>query len=262
MEETSAPFLFDRSTAKRTVRALMPRAIRPRRILAGPLRGTWLVTSWHDYPAGLLGRTERPLLDWFARHVRPGDTWIDAGAHYGYTAFALARLVGLEGRVFTFEPVASTAGCADRGRVLNGLNQVLVLPFGLSAADTLELRQLPLTRGMADATLCGEDGASLVAAPFVRFDWAWPRINGGNGAIHGMKIDVQGMEADTLEGMKDTLTRWRPRVVLELHAGVSRDRVLTLLGDLGYTNAVPIDPVRGEEKPLFLNDHSYAFNPA
>src|SRR5688500_734806 len=111
---------------KQLTRAFMPRAIRPRRILGGPLRGTWLVTSWHDYPAGLTGRTERPLLDWFAEHVRSGETWIDVGAHYGYTAFALAKLVGSTGRVFTFEPVAATAGCVDRGRMLNGLSQITV----------------------------------------------------------------------------------------------------------------------------------------
>jgi len=82
------------------LRPLLPRTIRPRHILGGPLRGAWLVTSWHDYSGGLMGRTERALLEWFQRHVRPGDTWLDVGAHYGYTAFALARMVGPRGRVY------------------------------------------------------------------------------------------------------------------------------------------------------------------
>ena len=142
------------------IRPLLSRAIRPRRIKAGPLRGTWLVTSWHDYPAGVLGRTERPLLEWFSKHVRPGDTWIDVGAHYGYTAFALAQLVGTSGRVFTFEPVAMTAGCVDQGRALNRLAQLTVFPVGLGAAQTLEMRRLPLTRGMADTTLASRARSS------------------------------------------------------------------------------------------------------
>ena len=246
---------------KELIRALMPRGIRPRRIVAGPLRGCWLVTSWHDYPGALSGRTERPLLDWFAAHVRPGDTWIDVGAHYGYTAFALAKLVGGTGRVFTFEPVAATAGCVDQGRVLNGLNQVTVLPFGLGSADTLEIRRLPLTRGMADSTRA-DPGPAGVAVPMARFDWLWPLINGADAAIHGVKIDVQGMELEALDGMRAALARWRPRLVVELHTGVSRERVLALVGDLGYsTDAVPIEPVRGEQTPLFLDDRSYAFSP-
>lgn len=248
---------------KELARALMPRAIRPRRIIAGPLRGAWLVTSWHDYPGGLSGRTERPLLDWFASQVRPGETWIDVGAHYGYTTFALARLVGTSGRVFTLEPVPATAGCIDQGRVLNGLSQVVVLPFGLGTPDTVETRSLPLTRGMADTTRAPGEVPASVTVSIARFDWLWPRVNGGNGTIDGIKIDVQGMEIEALQGMRDALMRWRPRVVVELHAGVSRREVLSLFQTLGYSaDAVPIEPARGEETPQFLDDRSYAFRPA
>jgi FkbM family methyltransferase len=247
---------------KALIRQALPRAVRPRRIKAGPLRGAWLVTSWHDYPAGILGRTEGPLLDWFSKEVRPGDTWIDVGAHYGYTAFALARLVGTGGRVFAFEPVAITAGCVDQGRSLNRFDQLTVLPLGLGAANTLEVRRLPLTRGMADTTRAGSAHAH-VDATFARFDWVWPLVHGGNDTIHGIKIDVQGMELDVLDGMRDALRHWRPRVVVELHAGVSRERVLRLLSDAGYSvEATAIDPGHGESASGLLDDRSYAFNPA
>ncbi len=245
------------------LRSLMPRTIRPRRILAGPLRGAWLVTSWHDYPAGLAGRTERALLEWFAQNVHQGETWLDVGAHYGYTTIALGRLVGSRGRVFTFEPVPATAGCVDQGRALNNLPQVAVVPLGLGNVDTMEFTRLALTRGMADSTLPEASSSWFVNAGIARFDWLWPAINGGNGQIHGVKIDVQGMELATLEGMRDALTHWHPRLVLELHAGVSREAVLSLLRELGYSSdAVAIDPIRGERTPQFLDNHSYAFHPA
>lgn len=243
------------------LRALMPRTIRPRRILAGPLRGAWLVTSWHDYPAGLTGRTERALLDWFSRHVRQGETWLDVGAHYGYTAFALGRLVGPQGRVFTFEPVPSTAGCVDQGRVLNALPHVCVVPVGLGNVETMEFRRFAITRGMADSTLSERSSQWFVSAGIARFDWLWPALHDGNATIHGVKIDVQGMELETLHGMRDALARWRPRIVLELHAGVSREAVIALLQELGYSSeAVAIEPVRGERTPRLLDDHSYAFH--
>lgn len=245
------------------LRALLPRTIRPRRIVGGPLRGAWLVTSWHDYPAGLTGRTERALLDWFAQNVHQGETWLDVGAHYGYTTIALGRLVGARGRVFTFEPVPATAGCVDQGRALNNLPQVAVVPLGLGSVDTMEFKRLALTRGMADSTLPDASSSWFVNAGIARFDWLWPAINGGNGTIHGMKIDVQGMELETLQGMRDAIARWHPRIVLELHAGVSREAVLSLLRELGYSSeAVAIEPVRGEQTPQFLDNHSYAFHPA
>ena len=245
---------------KGLIRSIMPRTIRPRRIVGGPLRGTWLVTSWHDYPAGLSGRTERALLDWFAAHVRSGETWVDVGAHYGYTTFALARLVGPSGRVFAFEPIVATAGCLDRARTLSHFEQVSVLPFGLNATETLEVLCLPVTRGMADSTIpAGPDGASA-RIPMARFDWLWSRVSGDDGAIHGVKIDVQGMEIEALNSMREALARWHPHVVVEFHEGVSRAHVLELLGSLGYaSDAEPIEPVRGEHTPRFLDNRSYAF---
>jgi FkbM family methyltransferase len=245
---------------KAVVRSLLPRAIRPRRIRGGPLRGSWLVTSWHDYPAGLSGRTERPLLDWFEAHVRPGETWLDVGAHYGYTAFALARLVGSAGRVFAFEPMPATAGCIDQARALNRFTNVTVLPYGLGNGDTLETRRLPTIRGMADSTLHEQSGDASVTASFARFDWLWPIIAGSDRTVHGVKIDVQGMELETLAGMQEALSLWHPRLVLELHAGVDRQRVLGLLRDAGYSgNPVAIEPAASTETATLLDNCSYAF---
>lgn len=248
---------------KPLLRSVLPRRIRPRQIVAGPMRGSSLVTSWHDYPAGLLGRTERPLLEWFARHARQGETWIDVGAYCGYTAFALARLVGPSGRVFSFEPVATTAHCIAQGRILNRLTQVTVLPMGLSATETFEMRRLGINRGMADATLPLSRRGLAVDVPMVRFDWVWPLINAGDAAIHGVKIDVQGMELEALTGMLDALHVWRPHVVVELHPGVSRDDIVAVMAGAGYSRTpVAVEPVPGEETPLLLDDRSYAFHPA
>jgi hypothetical protein len=106
------------------LRLLMPRVVHNHRIWAGPLRGKRIVTSWHDYPAAILGRTGRPLLEWFVKNVNPGETWLDVGAHYGYTAIALSRLVGKQGRVFAFEPMLSTAGYVTQTRHLNRFPQL------------------------------------------------------------------------------------------------------------------------------------------
>src|ERR1700687_2761905 len=113
------------------LRKLLPRRIRRKRILGGPLRGAVIVASWHDYPAAILGYTEHALLGWVGDHVRAGETWRDVGAHYGYTAIALSRLVGPAGRVFAFEPMLSTAGYLAQTRGLNRLAQLTSGPVSL-----------------------------------------------------------------------------------------------------------------------------------
>ena len=144
----------------RVARALLPPSLRPHRILSGPLRGCRIVTSWRDYPAAILGRTEIPLLDWCYANARPGQTWLDVGAQYGYTAIALAQLVGSGGRVFAFEPMLSTAGCLGQTRMLNDLSQITVLPLALGNCAGLMPAELEATHGMVDSTLAksGREG--------------------------------------------------------------------------------------------------------
>lgn len=247
---------------KSYVRSLLPRSVRRQRIWAGPLRGHSIVTSWHDYPAAILGRTEHPLLEWFAAKVRPGETWIDVGGHYGYTAVALSRLVGRSGRIFVFEPTISTAGYLSQTRLVNDLPQLTVLPFALAnGADGLELRGLPVVRGMVDSTIHSSDWTETVI--MTRFDWLWPQIFGDERQIHGIKIDVQGMEGEVLMGMLNSLRVCRPKLVVEFHRGVDRDMLLRTIQMAGYSKrATPIEPLPGETAPLFVDDRSYAFHVA
>jgi FkbM family methyltransferase len=248
-----------KSEFKALLRRFLPRSIHKHRILGGPLRGYRIVTSWHDYPAAITGRTECPLLKWFARNVKPGETWLDVGAHYGYTAIALSRLVKIQGRVFAFEPMVGTAGYVNQTRWLNNFSQLTVLPLGLAVPGTMELRQMPKTRGMVDSTL-GESEGFEETILVARFDWLWPQICGGQEDVHGVKIDVQGMEIEVLKGMFELLKKFGPKLVVEMHKGVDRGELLHLVASLGYSRpATPIEPTAGEVDPLYLDDRSYAF---
>jgi FkbM family methyltransferase len=221
------------------------------------------VTSWRDYPAAIAGITEPKLLAWFADNVRPGETWLDVGAHYGYTAISLSTLVGASGRVFAFEPMASTVGCLARTRFINRLECLTIVPMALGAVQDLEVERFATIRGMADRTLytSGKTQQWNEMIYVARLDWLWPRLSGGNSRIDGIKIDVQGMELQVLRGMRETLLRLRPKLVVELHQGVDRGEVLSLLESVGYSrDALPIEPVPGEDLPQFLNDRSYAFS--
>ena len=250
---------------KAWLRPLLPRALKPRRILAGPLAGHRIVTSWHDYPAALLGRTELQLLAWFAANVHSGETWLDVGAHYGYTALALARLAGPGGHVFAFEPHAGTAGCLARTREVNGCRHLHVVPFALGRSAVPTLRALPVQRGMIDTTLASganQPGTWDESFVEVALDTAWPGLCGGDLPIHGIKIDVQGMEIDAIEGMHALLRRYRPRLVVEVHAGVDRGVLLDLLERAGYDRrATPVEPLPGEVEARLADNRSYAFSP-
>lgn len=237
---------------------MLPRSVRRHRILSGPLRGQVLVTSWHNYPGAILGRTERPLLEWFRQNVKLGETWLDIGAHFGYTALALSRLVGAHGRVFAFEPMIATAGCLAQSRQFNCLAQLSVIPFALGQPESFGIDFLPTTRGMVDSTI--GDSTWLEPISVARLEWLWPRICGENPRIDGVKIDVQGMELETLMGMRALLEKFQPKLVIEVHKGVSRSDLLQCLADMGYRYpGHPIEPAENETEPRYLDDRSYSF---
>jgi FkbM family methyltransferase len=244
---------------KGAIRRLLPRSIGRHVILGGPLRGNLIVASWHDYPAAILGRTEIALLNHFTQIVGKGETWLDIGAHFGYTAIALSKLVGPSGRVFAFEPMLSTAGSIARTRLLNNFPQLTVIPMALANCQDLTIDSLYSERGMIDSTLEERTGfnETFVAA---RLDWLWPRIGGTDLRIDGIKVDVQGMEIQVLEGMTAVAKKWRPKLCVEIHKGVSRPSLLRVIASMGYkTRALPIRPLPGETEPIYADDQTYEF---
>jgi FkbM family methyltransferase len=244
-------------TLKSSLRKLAPRSIRPYLILGGPLRGRTIVTSPHDYPAAILGRTEGPLLRWFRSNVQRGEIWADIGAHYGYTAIALAELVGHEGRVYAFEPFLATAGHLSRTRLVNRLEQITVVPVGLAGPGPIRSIPVATERGMANRNLLEEHAEAIFV---IGFDTFWESC--GSTRLDGAKIDVQGMELEVLRGMSKTLAADRPKLAIEFHSGVDRTSVLTFLSDIGYrTPGTPIDPVANLTEPAYLDNHSYEFQP-
>jgi FkbM family methyltransferase len=240
---------------------MLPVTNKPHFIMSGPLRGRFIVTSWHDYPNAILGRVEPRLLAWFHHNVKAGETWLDIGAHAGYVSIALAQLVGNGGRVFSFEPMVSTAGLLNETRRANRMSQMRVLPVACgNPSGNEEHVFLRSFNGMVDSSnIPASIETSIEGILVVRFDWLWARICGGDPNIHGVKIDVQGMEIECLRGMRESLRAKFPKLIIEVHAGVDREQLMCVLYECGYRKpGLPIEPQQGTG---YLDNCSYYFEP-
>jgi hypothetical protein len=133
------------------------------------------------------------------------------------------------------------------------------VPLGLSYQRELACIVVPTTRGMADSTLSNAPGETIFV---IALDQLWQHISQGNPIIHGVKLDVQGMELDALRGMTDTLRRFKPMLVIEVHRGVNRDILLKLVAEMGYeARPLSIESGYAKEELHLLDDTSYLFMP-
>ena len=134
-----------------------------------------------------------------------------------------------------------------------------VMPFALGDRKEINISRLSVVRGMGDSTLKGKKHETIFVTSL---DWLWPQVCGQDRSIDGVKIDVQGMEFETIKGMGEVLKSNYPKLVIEFHKGVDRDKFGDTLVNIGYTRpAIPLEPIPGENMPQFLDDKSYAFEP-
>ncbi len=183
---------------------------------------------------------EEWMLEMMHSLLRRGDAVIDIGANFGLHTLFAARLVGDNGRVVAFEPIPQNLRLLRRNLRLNHVeNQVTIAPQALSDSGEAHL-EMHFRPGELDQTASLRPGqgsnqtirvsnSRLDEYPFpARFS---PRL---------IKIDVEGAELSVLRGARETLMRFHPLLLLEVHGfalPAFGDSVATLedfLGETGY----------------------------
>ena len=178
------------------------------------------------------------------RLVRPGATVVDAGANVGYVTALLARWVGPEGRVHSFEPVPDTFDLLARAVRKLALTQVR--PYALALSDRAGRAEIQIPRyadgreNLYESTL--ESPAWLtgdtrrVQIETVRLDDA---LAGDAERVAFIKIDVEGHEERMLAGAQRVLDASRPSLLIEIDGDLdapdtSAGRLAAALNARGY----------------------------
>jgi FkbM family methyltransferase len=194
--------------------------------------------------------------------LRPGDTFIDIGAHIGYFTMLASRLVGPTGHVYCFEPEVN-----NHYRLLNHLqiNQMTnVLPFNWAMSNSTGIVNLHTCPGNdgghgladVDARYDPEERARVTLQPTfaIPLDSLFSSVQPG--AVKAIKLDTEGFELQVLQGMRKLLdTAKVPIVICEInhsllpHVGVTEQQIRDFMLELGYT-IIFDDPQTGQLTPL------------
>jgi FkbM family methyltransferase len=177
--------------------------------------------------------------------VGGGDVFVDVGANTGYFAIPLAKLVGSTGRVLAFEPATDAAeALRSQARAEGVLARITIYELALGNEDgSGVLHADPKHPGdPTKRSLFMPDGIAFAQVPVRSFDGLVDAgdIDLSNG-MHAIKIDVEGAEVHVLSGMRRSLERHRPRIIvvetIEGHlrrAGSSIPHLRSSMRDLGY----------------------------
>ena len=150
------------------------------------------------------------------RLLRPGDTAFDIGANVGFYTLLFASCVGPTGSVHAFEPV--NGDVLQRNIELSGLRNVELsrTAGGPEPGTVLIGRRANFEGTSSGAWRRGPTLDALQVEQITLDDYVEALIPG---QIRLVKIDVEGMEADVIAGLRRTLAAGRVDALLVEVAG-------------------------------------------
>ncbi|MGB8541384.1 MAG: FkbM family methyltransferase [Candidatus Acidiferrales bacterium] len=181
--------------------------------LAAPLEGYTMRLEWCSSKAFVFGTYESDVVRTLQHTVQNNWVVFDIGAHIGYFALLLSKLVGPQGKVFAFEPFPENFKVLEENVRINDCRNVLLENRAVAeASGVMNLKSNDSDRLTYTSSLV--DGRPLVDVKAVSLDDYTALLNE---RIKFVMMDVEGAEAAVLKGMRSILQRDFPVLLIELH---------------------------------------------
>jgi FkbM family methyltransferase len=197
-------------------------------------RNGYFLYNIHDVYVGRsiekYGEFSRDEAHFLEQLCEPGGCVIEVGANIGSLTVGLARRVGPAGQILAFEPqsIVFQALCANIA--LNSLANVdchwaaLGAEAGMITVPELDPDQ---TNSFAGLSLVGaRQGRSVPRYTLDDF--------GSMRRLDLIKVDVQGMEAEVLQGGRRLIDAFKPYLYVENETPEKSEELLRLIDSLGY----------------------------
>jgi len=182
-------------------------------------------------------------------YLKPGMNVIDIGSNIGYYALLEARLVGAHGRVIAIEPVPDNFRQLSKNIRDNGYKNIL--KYQVAIGDQTGTAPMHISEKSNWHCLSPVPWKTTeILVPVTTLDalLATCRLH----SVDLVRMDLEGYEVVVIRGMQQTLAKYSPKLLVELHPQVIGTQAivgyLRLLKSLGYTLEWLIDQER--DRPL------------
>jgi FkbM family methyltransferase len=150
------------------------------------------------------GHNQRDAIEIIRKHVKPGHTVLDIGAHIGSMTIPLAQMAEF-GYVCAFEPFHESASYLRRNIADNQITNVRVYEVALGA----KRGRISMSGGKNAASFDVTEGGDIPMETLDTMRFERP--------IDFIKMDVEGLEPEVLEGGRALLRLQRPIVFFEVN---------------------------------------------
>jgi len=173
--------------------------------------------------------SDEPEFSMLPKLVSYGDWVVDIGANVGFYTKRFAELVGNEGRVIAFEPVPETF--ALLAAVLESCRFRNVTLINAAASDSTSVAGMTIPV-FPDSRQQNYYQAHLVSPATGKLRILTVTLDSIEmpAAVRLIKIDAEGHELSVLKGMRNTLRRNRPILIVE----TNQREVWEFLGSVDY----------------------------
>jgi len=175
-----------------------------------------------------LGNYEKAEQKIFAQKVKKDDVVFDIGANVGFYSLLASKIVGINGKVYAFEPAPVNLYYLKKHLKLNNCANSIVVVGAVSDKNDM----VYFNEGDHAATgHISKDGDSTLVPTFYLDKLIEDKMILSPNL---MKIDVEGAEFSVLSGGKNMLDKYHPTIFLSTHNQTAHQQCLNLLLSLNY----------------------------
>ncbi len=197
-------------------------------LIRTPTRAFWIKIAGNDLDGLALLAYILAEQQWISEYspdynVRPGDVVVDVGAHIGtFDDDALRRGAA---KAVLVEPDPVNIECIRRNftsEIASG--KVTVIPEGAWSKTDMLRFSIGFANSGTGSFVVSEGGAQELQVSVRPLDEMLR--SAGIGRVDFIKMDIEGAEREALRGAAGTLSRWKPRLMMDMYHLPDDDAVL------------------------------------
>jgi FkbM family methyltransferase len=164
----------------------------------------------------LYGEWAQVEINLILNFIQPGGVVLDVGGYIGTHSLAFSRFVGPNGRVLTFEPQSVPRAALQKCLDANQLKNLTIYDYALGASEAIldsECASKDIHNDASYSLRIKHKSSERNKGILMR-----PLDSLGLDECNFIKIDVEGMEIDVLNGAIKTIERCKPVIFAECNS--------------------------------------------